>query len=166
MTSIINCHYEIPFLMKEFDFTCGAAALRMAIQALTEIDLTEKLVANLLGTSEVIGSPLKLFEENLNIVLKALNKETDLTLEWTVNQNGSFELLKEFLTKRYIVILNHKKISGGSHWAILRSISDNEIVLVDPEFGSKKTYLIEEFDWRGGIKTPTTKAYVAIRQKN
>lgn len=138
----------------------------MALQALTGMDFTEKNITELLGTSPEIGSPLKLFKENFNQISKEITKKTNLKLEWIVNQNGSFDQLKTFLSEKYILILNHKKITRGSHWAILRSINDYDITLVNPELGPEKTYSLNEFDWRGGIKVPTTQAYVAIRLMN
>ncbi len=163
MTTTFTCSYEIPFHEKEFDFTCGASALRMAIHALTGNDFTEAFIARILGTSPKVGSPLKLFEQNLDRVLKEVHKKTSFELEWIINQNGAFEQLKELLIKKYIVLLNHKKLSGGSHWAILRSINVHDITLIDPEFGPQKTYTLDKFDWQGGTTIITTKAYVAIR---
>lgn len=159
---IYFCKYKIPFHEKELDFTCGAAALRMAIHALTGIDFTEAFVVEMLGTLPDIGTPLKLFEENFEKISKKIHEKTNLNFEWVVNQHGTFDQLKEFLLNKYIVILNHKKLSGGSHWAVLESINDHQIKLVDPEFGPEKIYTLDQFDWRGGIKVPTTKAFVAI----
>lgn len=166
MKSTFTCYYEIPFHKKELDFTCGAAALRMAIDALTGTDFSETFVSEILGTSPTVGSPLKLFEENFRNISETIRKKTNLEIEWFIEQNGTFDKLRELLKTRYIVIINHKKFTGGSHWAILESINDHKISLVDPEFGPQKTYSLEDFDWRGGIKTPTTKAYVALRLRD
>lgn len=161
MTS--TCYYEIPFHEKELDYTCGAAALRMAIHALTGVDFSEALIAKILGSTSNIGSPLKLFEDNFEKISDKIFEKSSFQISWIIGQNSSFTELKRLLSQKYILMLNHKKQTGGSHWAILNSINDHEMVLVDPDFGPNKNYLLDDFDWRGGTKIPTTKAYIAIR---
>lgn len=162
----ILCKYDIPYHKKGADHTCGAAALRMAIQALTDIDLTEDKLATLLGSDPKIGSPLIVFEKNLRTILEEIHNQHKIELEYFIKQNGSLEVLKEVLNENYIVLINHTTLSGGAHWAVLYSIDPQNITFVDPEFGPRKIYSLKEFNWRGGIKVPTTGAFVAIRISN
>lgn len=159
----ILCKYDIPYHKKGADHTCGAAALRMAIQALTDIDLTEAKLAVLLGSAPKIGSPLGIFEKNLEVILEKIRNQYKIELEYFIKQNGSLEVLKKVLNENYIVLINHTKLSGGAHWAVLYSIDTQNITFVDPEFGPKKAYSLKEFNWRGGVEVPTVGAFVAIR---
>lgn len=67
-TKAIACQYDIPFHEKGEDYTCDATALRMAIHGLTGVDFTEERLANMLGTDSTVGSPLILFEKNLESI--------------------------------------------------------------------------------------------------
>jgi predicted double-glycine peptidase len=64
---------------------------------------------------------------------------------------------------KHLVILNYKKPNKSPHYAVLKEINENYITLMDPDFGPNYKYNLNQFDWSGGIKTPTTKALIAIR---
>ena len=154
----LNHHY------KEKEYTCGPAALRIAIESLTNQDPGEELLTRLLGTNDEIGTPLSHFEDQLSDVLSHVVTNLNLSnkFEYTIKQNGSIDELK-MLIKSHAILMNYTKPDGQSHWSVLIEITGELLTFSDPDFGPAHKIHINEFNWSGGSKTnPTTKTYIAI----
>ena len=160
---------EMAFHYKQKNFTCGPAALRIAIQTLIEHDISEELLTELLGTNEEIGTPLFVFEANLTELLAkiCLLQNIPNNFESTIKQNSTIDELSALEIDGYCIILNYTKPDDQPHWAALKSINSKVITLMDPDFGPNYQYQIEQFNWKGGSKTrPTNRAFIAIRYRN
>jgi ABC-type bacteriocin/lantibiotic exporter with double-glycine peptidase domain len=157
---------KIPFYYKQQKFSCGPAALRMAIQALIDQDVGEEILIELIGANEEIGTPLPVFESNLAYLLQALCNQYGIenSFEFIIKQNSSINELQILQDTGYVVLLNYTKPDGQAHWAVLASLNKNCISLMDPDFGPDYKYELNEFNWKGGGKIkPTTKALIGIK---
>jgi len=160
---------EIPYHSKQKPFACGPAALRMAIQALIAEDVGEDLLIKLIGTSEKWGTPLSAFEINLSNLLTTICKELNIDnrFEFIIEQNGCASGLQKFQDTGYVVLLNYTKPDGQAHWAVLESLSDQYISLMDPDFGPCYKYEWHQFNWQGGSNlNRTDSAFVAIKYED
>lgn len=157
---------KIPFYYKQKTFSCGPAALRMAIQALIAQDVGEETLIELIGANEETGTPLLAFESNLDHLLQTLCNQYRIenNFEFIIKQNSSINELQILQNTGHVILLNYTKPDGQAHWAVLASLSKNSISLMDPDFGPNYKYELDKFNWRGGSKIkPTTKGLVAIK---
>lgn len=157
---------KIPFHYKQKSFSCGPAALRMVMQALINQDIGEEALIELIGTNEEQGTPLGLFEKNLSHLLQAICDQYRIEnhFDFIVKQNSCINELQTLQDTGHVILLNYSKPDGQAHWAVLDSLSNNYISLMDPDFGPNYKYEWEKFYWQGGSKLkPTNKALVAIK---
>lgn len=160
---------KMAFHYKEKNFTCGPAALRMAIQTLIEHDISEDLFTELIGANEEIGTPLFVFEANLSELLEkiCLLHNIPNKFEFIIRQDSTINELSALEMDGYCIIVNYTKPDDQPHWAVLKSINSKVITLMDPDFGPNYQYQIEQFNWKGGSKTrPTNRAFIAIKYCN
>ena len=160
---------QIKFNYKEKPFSCGPCALRMVLQTLLDTDIKEEIIIELIGATKEAGASLLLFQKNLSFLLKqiCLQFKLDNHFESIIKEDSNLKELQRLQKTGYLIMLNYKKPDGQSHWAVLNDINQQDITLMDPDFGPNYKYQIEQFNWTGGSKTrPTNKAFIAIRYRN
>ena len=132
---------QILFYKQQTDYTCGPASMRMILSAL-KIKKSEKELAQLLKTRRKTGTKNKSF----SLLAKRLN------LPSIAKKNSSFQELKAYQNKNYLIILNyfHPEEKIG-HYAVLKKIDKKYIYLLDPAFGKNHKYSLAEFKkiWKG-----------------
>ncbi len=87
---------KIPLYYQEKSWTCGAAALRMALESL-EIKKSENQVVKLLKTNKIRGS----YHKNFPLVAEKYK------LNYIVKRNSSIQDIKHLLSENWIIIINH-----------------------------------------------------------
>lgn len=137
---------NIPYYKQQTGYTCGAASLRMALEA-CGIKKSEREVVKLLKTSKAAGSHNCYFPQ----VAKKFK------LNYAVKRNAAIKDLKDYQKQDYVIIVgyccsankkNHSKKTG--HYAVLNRINSDYIFLLDPFFGPDCKYRLNEFiaDWK------------------
>ena len=126
---------QIRFHRQETDYTCGAAAMRMALEA-CGIRKSEKELARLLGTNKVRGTWHRKLPELAE----------KLRLDYIVKKNSSLAELKKAQKNGYVVIICYfyppEKVD---HYSVLKNIGSKSIYFWDPWFGPKHKYGIRYF---------------------
>lgn len=125
----------IPFYKQETKYTCGAAAMRMALEHVG-INKSEKQLIRLLRTNKVIGTWSKAFPllaEKYRLV-------------YTVKRKSSIRDLKEYQKKGFAIIICYfyapEKVG---HFSVLKRIDKKFIYFLDPQFGPKHRYPLSYF---------------------
>jgi ABC-type bacteriocin/lantibiotic exporter with double-glycine peptidase domain len=117
---------KIPFYFQEEKYTCGAACLRMALEALG-IKVTEKESAQLLKTDQIRGT----YHKNFRLAAEKF----DLT--FLEKSNSSLDGLEKLISNNWIVIINH--ISGNEdHYVIVSGFDENFFYFSDPWYGKER----------------------------
>lgn len=142
---------------QETNYTCGPACMRMVL-AKIGIEKSEKEVAKLLGTNKVVGTKNKDF----------VNLAEKYKLQYSVHRNSSITNLNYFFKKGYQIIICyfHPKEKQG-HYAVIRSMRNNKITLMDPIDGPNHTYSIKNFEkyWKSTKTFEGEKAwFIAIKK--
>lgn len=156
---------QLPYYKQEKDYTCGAATARMMINGLLNINKTESFYAALLKTNEDVGTQREWFE-NLN----SLNN-----IECKTGTHATLQTLQQLMQEDYFIALlyilhlpNEKPIG---HWAVLKKLNKNTIILQDPWMGDDHQLPLPFFleNWYSdpnlcnGVKDPSP--WVAIKKK-
>ncbi|MFZ6015628.1 MAG: cysteine peptidase family C39 domain-containing protein [Patescibacteria group bacterium] len=133
--------HKIPYHKQETNYTCGAACMRMALEALG-IAKTEKQIANLLKTNKVSGTRTPQFPR------VAEKFKLDYRIE---RNNTTIRQLKKAHKNGFVIILNYMLPTQGEHYAVLSKIGREYIYLHDPWVGPDTKYPIRTFlkIWRG-----------------
>ena len=125
----------MPFFYQEKKWSCGPAAMRIALVTLG-INRTEKQLIKLLKTNSRIGTNNKAFPEvaekfKLNYIVKRVATTNDLI--------GAFN-------REYIIIIcyTEEKMKVG-HYAVIKEINDKYIILKDPTHGSNLKFSLNRF---------------------
>lgn len=84
---------KIPIHYKQKNFSCGPAALRMAVQALINKDASEDIFIEFLGTSEEAGTLLLAFKTNLSQMLQIICNKYGIEnhFESVIKENSCFK---------------------------------------------------------------------------
>ena len=119
---MIKGEMKIPFYYQQTCWTCGAASLRMALEALS-IKKSEKEIVRLLKTNKRRGSYHRYFP----IVAEKFK------LNYIVMRNSSVDDVRELISKRWIVIVNHfDNKMKVDHYVVVTKIDKNYLYLNDP----------------------------------
>ena len=150
----VACGHQIEPFPQEREFTCGAACLRMAIAALSGISYPEATVCRWLGTTQEVGTPLRLFRK-LDLVLPNLRVH--------VGVGGTLAALQRHLRHGAVVIVNFREPNSQSpHYAVVHGVSSMGIQLIDPTYG-RVSLDPRMLDWTGGYGEGRVRGgYVAL----
>jgi len=114
--------------------TCGAACLRMVLEAF-EIIKSEQELAKVLKTNILHGT-----------LHKNLTKAAWLyDLRYYSFSNAAIKDLKDFQDKGYAIIVAYQPPEDFYHYAVLKGFDDKHIYLYDPWYGPNTKYIIEDF---------------------
>ncbi len=142
---------KISYHKQQTDYTCGAASLRMALQA-CGIRKSEKQASKLLSTKKVKGSSNEDFPK---VAEKFL-------LNYQVKRNAEIKDLKECLKQGYAIIVGYYYIPEHfGHYAVLKKIDSKCIYFLDPLFGPNCKYSLRYFKefWRNSPKGDNEKRW-------
>jgi len=149
---------QFPFHKQETKYTCGAAAMRMALE-FCGIKKSEKQVAKLLNTNKVRGT----WHKNFPSVAEKFK------LNYTSMRHATINDLKEFQKKDYAVIICYlyppEKVD---HYSVLKKIDKRLIYFWDPFFGDMHKYLLSYFKkiWKSDPKYDNEKCwFFAIKKQ-
>jgi predicted double-glycine peptidase len=133
--------HKIPYYKQETNYTCGAASMRMALEALG-IKKSEKQVANLLHTNRVSGTRTAQFPK------VAERFKLDYRIE---RNNTTLKLLKRAYKGGFVIIVNYLLPTQGEHFSVVSKIGQEYIYLHDPWVGPDTKYPLKTFMpiWRG-----------------
>jgi len=142
---------DFPFHKQETKYTCGAAAMRMAL-GFCGIKKSEKQVAKLLGTNKVRGT----WHKSFPIVAEKFR------LNHVSIRNATIADLKEYQKKDFAVVICYfyppEKVD---HYSILKKIDNKFIYFLDPFFGEEHKYLLSHFRkiWKSDPKYDNKKCW-------
>ena len=148
---------KFPFHKQETKYTCGAAAMRMALE-FCGIKKSERQVVKLLGTNKVRGTWLKSFP-------LAAEK---YKLKYVVNSNSSIQNLKKLQKEGYTIIICYyyppKKVD---HYSVLRKIDSENIYFWDPWYGPEHKYTLRYFRriWKADPRYEKEKGWFIAMKK-
>ena len=142
---------QIPYYEQETKYTCGAAAMRMAL-GFCGIKKSEKQVAKLLGTNKVRGT----WHKSFPIVAEKFR------LNHVSIRNATIADLKEYQKKDFAVVICYfyppEKVD---HYSVLKKIDNKFIYFLDPFFGEEHKYLLSHFRkiWKSDPKYDNKKCW-------
>lgn len=143
---------KVPFYKQETSWTCGAAAMRMALGALN-IKKSENELVKILKTNKVRGTYIKSF--------KILASKLDL--KYVEMTNASFKDIKSLLKKNHVIIINYYFPRDKlDHYAVVKSISKERIFLLDPWYGISHSYNLTYFKriWKSDPRWEDIKCWI------
>ena len=161
-----NPYEKIAFYYQQKKFSCGPAALRMAIETLIKQDVDEDILIELSGAKEEIGTHFLTFEKNMATLLAKICLLHDIpnNFEFIMKQNSNIVELQGLQSQRFMIMLNYTTPDNRPHWSVLKKINTDTIILMDPEYGPDYPYQVSQFNWKGGqIENPTIQALIAIK---
>ncbi len=134
--------HNIPYHKQETIYTCGAACMRMVLEALG-IKKTEKQITKLLGTNKISGT------RSAKFPIVAEKYKLDYRIE---RGNTKINDLRRAYKKGFLIIVNFVLPSMGGHYAVVTKIGREYIYLHDPWVGANTKYPIITFKsiWNGG----------------
>ena len=142
---------KITFHKQETCYTCGAAAMRMALEA-CGIKLSEKRVMKLIGTNKVRGTWHKGFPIAAEKFL----------LDYVVRRNATVDDLRRFIADGYVVVVCYlyppEKVD---HYSVVKSISKDRIAFWDPWWGPEHAFSLTYFRrvWRSDPRYDNERAW-------
>jgi len=126
---------KFPYHKQETQYTCGAAATRMALEA-CGIKKTERQVAKLLYTNKIRGTWVK----NFSPVAE------QFMLNYIVKRNATINELRKAFAEGYTIVLAYlyppEKVD---HYSVVKKIDSGHIYFWDPWFGPEHKYTIKHF---------------------
>lgn len=141
----------IKFHEQETKWTCGAACMKMILEA-CKIRKSEKLLVKLLSTNKVRGTWLRCFAQVAE----------KYKLNYIVQRDSTIRDLRDALENDYYILLAYyipkEKID---HYAVVKKIDDEFIYFYDPYYGPKHKYKLTYFRkvWKTNPKHDTDKAW-------
>ncbi len=125
------------------DYTCGPAAMKMALDGLVGLRLPEAELASAMGTREDIGTRQRMmyrFADELGLI--AYVKHTDTTLG---------DIREAMATGHIVIVCYWLAMEDTDHYAVVAGIKSDRIILNDPWAGPETTLALDEFDahWLG-----------------
>ncbi len=157
---------KIPYFKQETDETCGAAVLRMTLAAcghtFTEKELADRFVALCDGTERHEEFPPCAAKNGyFPIVAESLK------LDYVVGRNSSIPVIQSLVHQNYVVIVCYfYEAENTGHYAVVSSIDESHITLLDPDAGPETIYTLEHFSkiWYTDPKDDNEKSwFVAIK---
>lgn len=140
---------NIPYYEQETVYTCGAAAMRMALAGLG-IKKSEKAIAKLLATNTRVGTRHRAFPAAAEA----------LKLQYIVRRNADMLDVRRALNEGYIVItcyyLTDEKVS---HYAVVKRVTRDAIHLLDPAYGKNRAIARSEFIRLWDVMVGTDREY-------
>lgn len=127
------------YYKQETIWTCGAAAMRIALAKLG-IMKSEKEIINLLKTNKIRGTYHKNFPE-------AAEK---LKLNYIVKRDSTINDIKKISRDYIIIICYFIKMDKVDHYAVVNKLGKNYIYLLDPYYGNNYKLKLSNFikDWK------------------
>lgn len=117
----------IPYFKQEKDYTCGPAVVRMILSA-SKIIKSENELVRRLKTTEKYGTRKKEIQ-------RFFEKER---YEAKSERKSTLRKIKFYLSKGYNVIVCYFYVRDKTgHYAIMRSMNEKKVILVDPWCGPK-----------------------------
>ncbi len=137
---------KIKNLTQEYDWDCGVAVVRTAINHLTGKVISHKRTAKACGSREDYGTQFRMLETGI----KKLSKKLDVKAYLKVKPA---ELIVWNRDPNTILIVDWWDASDG-HFSIVADVKVDFISLVDPQFYSLRTlpmdmFITNWFDWDG-----------------
>ncbi len=132
----------IPHHFQETEYTCGAASLRMVLEAVAGVALEENDLAQALRSNEQIGTRqrrLRQFMTDLGLNVQEFDTDTRLDTIRNCMASG-----------RVVLILYHLQVEATDHYAVVLRIGPRRILLQDPWTGPATEMDLDAFDaaWR------------------
>jgi predicted double-glycine peptidase len=149
----------IPHHFQETDYTCGAASVKMVLEALGLDHVDEAALARRLGTDDEIGTRQRRIVEELR------RRGWDVAESHTTT---SLDAIRHaMLDGRVVLVLYHLEAEKTDNYAVVRRIGPNRILLHDPWTGPDTEWPLAEFDalWhtRDGVPGRRDRWMVAVR---
>lgn len=148
---------KIQYFKQETIWTCGAAAMRMALSGLG-IRRSEKQVIKLLKTNKIRGTWTKNF----------IDAAEKLKLNYVFGNSSGLNELNKLLKERYkIIICYYIKEDRVDHYAVVDRITEDYIYLLDPWYGEEYKLKIRDFDknWNTDIRWENhSKWFIALKK--
>lgn len=132
---------KLPYHKQESAYTCGAASMRMILEAIG-MKKSEKQISRLLNTNKVSGTRTAQFPQVAE----------KYKLDYRIERNDtSIQDLKRAYKKGFYIIVNYMLPGQGEHYAVVSKIGRKNIYLHDPWVGPNTKYPIATFEkiWRG-----------------
>jgi predicted double-glycine peptidase len=142
---------------QEKEYTCGAAAMKMALEYLG-IEKTEKQLIRLLKTEKIRGT----YTKNFASVLKKLK------INFVIKSNTTIYDLRHFQNKGYLIIVNYfLPAEKCDHYAVLRKIDWKFVYLFDPWYGPEHRYKRKDFlkNWHSDFNFEKEKRWFIALKK-
>jgi|GEM_PF-469311 len=157
---------KIPYFKQETEETCGAAVLRMVLSAFghqfTEKELAEKFITLCDGSERHEEFPSHSAKNSYFPMIAE-----SLKLDYVVGRNSSLSNIQLLTDQGYIVIVCYfYEAEGTGHYAVVSSINETTITLLDPHAGPETKYNLEYFSkfWFTDPKDDNEKSwFVAIK---
>ncbi len=134
---------DIQHHKQQTDYTCGPAALKMALDGLVGVRLPEAELASAMGTTPDIGTRQRMmykFADEMGMV--AYVKHTDTPLA----------AIRDAMADGHVVIVCYWLAPEDTdHYAVVAGIKDDHIILNDPWAGPETVMELDDFDnhWLG-----------------
>ena len=142
---------NIKYFKQETKYTCGAASMRIVLASLGFIK-TEKQVSKLLKTNTVRGT----WHESFS------NLAEKLRLNYVVGRGSTIIELKKTINNKYIIIICYFiPKENVDHYAVIKKINNNYIVLADPFYGDNHKLPLKKFvkNWKSDSKWDNEKRW-------
>lgn len=142
---------SFPYHKQETCWTCGSAAMRMALEKLG-IKKSEKQVVRILKTNKIRGTWHKDFPR----IAEKYN------LDYVVKRNATIKDLKHLQKQGFIIIICYYYPKDKvDHYSILNKINSKSIYFYDPWFGKEHKYLLNYFNsiWKSDPKYDNEKRW-------
>jgi ABC-type bacteriocin/lantibiotic exporter with double-glycine peptidase domain len=148
---------KFPYYKQETNYTCGACAIRMALEGFG-IKKSEKQISKLLGTNKIRGTwPREL--------PKLAEK---FKLNYFVGRNSKIEDLEYYLKNNFIIIVAYwYPLEKVDHYSVVKKIDEKFIYFWDPWFGEEHKYTLTYFKkiWKSDKKFDNEKSwFIAIKK--
>jgi predicted double-glycine peptidase len=148
---------NITFHKQETCYTCGAAAMRMALEA-CGVKRSEKQVVKLLATNKVRGS----WHKNFPVVAERF------LLDYVVRRNATIDDLKQLMKEGYVVVVCYfyppEKVD---HYSVIRSIGKDGVAFWDPWWGPEHKLPLPYFreNWKSDPRYDDEKGWLIALKK-
>jgi ABC-type bacteriocin/lantibiotic exporter with double-glycine peptidase domain len=130
----------LPYRKQETDFYCGPAIVQM-ILASNGTEIPQGEIAASLGTSDATGTTIDAMRDFLH----------SCGFDVTRKNNASLEKIKNALDTDAMVVVGYVETSEDvPHYSLVKEVTANAIVLIDPWSGNEQTMTPNEFEsrWR------------------
>src|SRR3989339_271220 len=148
---------SLKYYPQETEYSCGPAAMRIALSGL-KIEKSEEELIKLLNTSAKHGT---YFQDFILLTKK-------LKLSYISEANSSISNLTNLIKNKYIIIIcYYSKKEQCDHFSVVKKMDKENIYFSDPWFGQNHKYSLSYFQtiWRNiGRPNPAKKWFLAIKK--